>query len=162
MCTGSCESWVRGWRIIELSGASMWSFKQPYKFYNKTLWPRSSPTLHFWMAQLSPNVSVRQDAPRLTGDQPVVEKRNTKNFDYVLRSGLAGGIAGCMVSNQSQPREKPRPSINPKVSVQAKTAIAPLDRVKILFQTRNPIFEKYAGKWPPERDRKEDWLTDFF
>ncbi|KAI9285038.1 mitochondrial carrier domain-containing protein [Umbelopsis sp. AD052] len=77
------------------------------------------------MAQLSPNVSVRQDAPRLTGDQPVVEKRNTKNFDYVLRSGLAGGIAGCM----------------------AKTAIAPMDRVKILFQTRNPIFEKYAGTW---------------
>jgi len=54
-----------------------------------------------------------------------VEKRNTKNMDYVIRSGLAGGIAGCM----------------------AKTVIAPMDRVKILFQARNPIFEKYAGTW---------------
>lgn len=46
-------------------------------------------------------------------------------MDYVLRSGLAGGIAGCM----------------------AKTVIAPMDRVKILFQARNPVFEKYAGTW---------------
>ncbi|CAM0136839.1 unnamed protein product [Umbelopsis sp. WA50703] len=57
-------------------------------------------------------------------EQPMT-KRDTKNMDYVLRSGLAGGIAGCM----------------------AKTIIAPMDRVKILFQARNPIFEKYAGTW---------------
>lgn len=30
---------------------------------------------------------------------------------------------------------------------QAKTAVGPLDRVKILFQTRNPQFAKYAGSW---------------
>ncbi len=30
---------------------------------------------------------------------------------------------------------------------QAKTAVAPLDRVKILFQTQNPQFAKYSGSW---------------
>lgn len=30
---------------------------------------------------------------------------------------------------------------------QAKTVVAPLDRVKILFQTRNPQFVKYSGSW---------------
>jgi solute carrier family 25 protein 16 len=31
--------------------------------------------------------------------------------------------------------------------LQAKTVVGPLDRVKILFQTSNPNFAKYAGKW---------------
>ncbi|KAI8638849.1 mitochondrial carrier domain-containing protein [Parasitella parasitica] len=53
------------------------------------------------------------------------EKKRTQNMDYVIRSGLAGGVAGCM----------------------AKSSIAPLDRIKILFQSRNPQFEKYAGSF---------------
>ncbi|PWY99017.1 putative LEU5-mitochondrial coenzyme A transporter-member of the mitochondrial carrier family [Testicularia cyperi] len=47
------------------------------------------------------------------------------SWNYVLRSGVAGGVAGCV----------------------AKSAIAPLDRVKILFQAQNPEFQKYSGKW---------------
>ncbi|BDD55302.1 hypothetical protein MAP00_000839 [Monascus purpureus] len=48
-----------------------------------------------------------------------------QSVEYVLRSGLAGGLAGCA----------------------AKTVVAPLDRVKILFQTSNPHFAKYTGSW---------------
>lgn len=52
----------------------------------------------------------------------VIDKQS---LDYVLRSGVAGGLAGSA----------------------AKTLIAPLDRVKILFQTSNPEFLKYRGKF---------------
>ncbi|KAG0096784.1 hypothetical protein BGZ93_003982 [Podila epicladia] len=48
--------------------------------------------------------------------------RDTKSWDYIARTMVAGGIAG----------------------ITAKSAIAPLDRVKILFQASNPQFEKYA------------------
>ncbi|KAH8983737.1 mitochondrial carrier [Lactarius akahatsu] len=43
--------------------------------------------------------------------------------DQVIRSDIAGGIAGCV----------------------AKTVVTPLDRVKILFQASNPEYHKYAG-----------------
>ncbi|KUL83578.1 hypothetical protein ZTR_11321 [Talaromyces verruculosus] len=59
---------------------------------------------------------------RTLKDVKVVDKRS---LDYVLRSGLAGGLAGCA----------------------AKTVVAPLDRVKILFQASNPQFAKYSGSW---------------
>ncbi|KAL8888790.1 MAG: hypothetical protein Q9192_006117 [Flavoplaca navasiana] len=53
------------------------------------------------------------------------QKQDKQNLDYVLRTGLAGGLAGCA----------------------AKTIVGPLDRVKILFQASNPQFAKYTGSW---------------
>jgi len=51
--------------------------------------------------------------------------RDKQSLHFIVRSGLAGGVAGCV----------------------AKTVVAPLDRVKILFQASNPNFQKYAGTW---------------
>ncbi|KAJ4985586.1 mitochondrial carrier protein [Stagonosporopsis vannaccii] len=52
-------------------------------------------------------------------------KIDKKSYEYLIKSGIAGGIAGCA----------------------AKTVVGPLDRVKILFQTQNPQFAKYSGSW---------------
>ncbi|KZF23176.1 mitochondrial carrier [Xylona heveae TC161] len=52
-------------------------------------------------------------------------KSDKRSLDYAMRSGLAGGLAGCA----------------------AKTVVGPLDRVKILFQASNPQFMKYTGSW---------------
>ncbi|KAI9876391.1 MAG: hypothetical protein M1830_006628 [Pleopsidium flavum] len=60
--------------------------------------------------------------PRPAAGSKKVDKRS---LDYVLRSGLAGGMAGCA----------------------AKTIVGPLDRVKILFQASSPQFAKYTGSW---------------
>ncbi|KAL6231932.1 hypothetical protein BDW75DRAFT_218760 [Aspergillus navahoensis] len=67
------------------------------------------------------DVSHRPSKSSRSGDQ----EKNKSSLDYVLRSGLAGGLAGCA----------------------AKTVVAPLDRVKILFQASNPQFAKYTGSW---------------
>lgn len=66
-------------------------------------------------------------------DENILEARLSKpttrvpidkqSLEYVVRSGIAGGVAGCA----------------------AKTLIAPLDRVKILFQTGNADFKKFSG-----------------
>ncbi|ODQ67478.1 mitochondrial carrier [Nadsonia fulvescens var. elongata DSM 6958] len=54
--------------------------------------------------------------------KPLIDKQS---YRYVVLSGISGGVAGCA----------------------AKTLIAPLDRVKILFQTSNPEFRKYSGSF---------------
>ncbi|KAF2428655.1 mitochondrial carrier [Tothia fuscella] len=66
-----------------------------------------------------------------TDDDAILPNRRSekptdkKSWEYIVKSGVAGGLAGCA----------------------AKTFVAPLDRVKILFQTSNPQFAKYSGHW---------------
>lgn len=67
------------------------------------------------------------------------QKIDKQSLEYVIRSGLAGGIAGSA----------------------AKTLIAPFDRVKILFQTSNPEFIKYRGSFLGFfRAAKKIWVSD--
>ncbi|KAJ3097430.1 hypothetical protein HDU97_004878 [Phlyctochytrium planicorne] len=63
--------------------------------------------------------------PSSTQQQPILAKpkQDKHSASYIIRSLVAGGVAGCA----------------------AKTSIAPLDRVKILFQTNNPQFQKHSG-----------------
>lgn len=59
--------------------------------------------------------------------------------EYIVRSGIAGGISGSC----------------------AKTLIAPLDRIKILFQTSNPHYTKYSGSLRGLTEAaKHIWIND--
>ncbi|KAJ5930241.1 mitochondrial carrier [Penicillium verhagenii] len=53
------------------------------------------------------------------------KKSNERNLSQIWRKGLAGGIAGCA----------------------AKTVVAPLERVKILFQTAHLGFVRHTTHW---------------
>ncbi|EME40742.1 hypothetical protein DOTSEDRAFT_74320 [Dothistroma septosporum NZE10] len=67
------------------------------------------------------------DSDNLIPSQKGGRSRNIQrqSVEYAVRSGVAGGLAACA----------------------AKTVVAPLDRVKILFQANNPQFQKYTGTW---------------
>ncbi|KIW06900.1 uncharacterized protein PV09_02570 [Verruconis gallopava] len=91
--------------------------------------------------EFAPSVAVgrarRDPAICPTDDDTIVPRKRTgthmssqktsnkKSWEYIIKSGVAGGLAGCA----------------------AKSVVAPLDRVKILFQTSNPQFAKYSGSW---------------
>lgn len=72
-----------------------------------------------------PLAVVVQAQETLDAGSRSAQEHDKRSFSYVWRSLVAGGVAGCV----------------------AKTAIAPLDRVKILFQTNNPRFQRHAGPW---------------
>ncbi|KAL1625268.1 coenzyme A transporter [Diplodia seriata] len=63
--------------------------------------------------------------PRKSAVQSDAKKLDKRSWEYMFKSGVAGGVAGCA----------------------AKTVVGPLDRVKILFQASNPQFAKYTGSW---------------
>lgn len=66
-----------------------------------------------------PSHSISQDRP---SSLRTIDKHS---LEYVIRLGIAGGISGSA----------------------SKTLIAPLDRIKILFQTSNPEFLRYRGSF---------------
>ncbi|KAI6759276.1 hypothetical protein HG530_009956 [Fusarium avenaceum] len=69
--------------------------------------------------------SHTEPTKRPTDMDAVAPKAQMNSFEYIWKSGVAGGLAGCA----------------------GKTVVAPLDRVKILFQASNPRFAKYTGSW---------------
>ncbi|KAK8192994.1 mitochondrial carrier domain-containing protein [Phyllosticta capitalensis] len=75
------------------------------------------------VAHAAPPPQSRLDSrPETMQPQAKIDKQS---WEYVVKSGLAGGVASCA----------------------AKTVVGPLDRVKILLQASNPQFVKYSGSW---------------
>ncbi|KAJ3082942.1 hypothetical protein HK102_001371, partial [Quaeritorhiza haematococci] len=73
----------------------------------------------------SPTTTTKKKADAPTSSSPTTAQSyhvGKQNMNYIMKSLFAGGVAGCA----------------------AKTTVAPLDRVKILFQTRHPAFQKHA------------------
>lgn len=65
------------------------------------------------------------ETPSDFSDGAEIKVIDKHSMEYIVRSGIAGGISGSA----------------------AKTLIAPMDRIKILFQTSNPEFLKYRGSF---------------
>ncbi|KAL7273192.1 coenzyme A transporter [Rhizina undulata] len=80
------------------------------------------PTDDESLATMRHEEALRSPAAVGSATATVKAEQDKQSFDYIIRSGIAGGVAGCA----------------------AKTLIAPLDRVKILFQASNPQFAKYT------------------
>ncbi|GAA6034944.1 hypothetical protein JCM8097_009378 [Rhodosporidiobolus ruineniae] len=92
------------------------------------LGPTAGPSTSSPVPAPSPPSAVPASSTTSSSATPPPRKRRKRTDDSLrdlLISGFAGGIAGCV----------------------GKTTVAPLDRVKILFQTRSPDFQKYAGTW---------------
>ncbi|KAL2826673.1 mitochondrial carrier domain-containing protein [Aspergillus cavernicola] len=70
----------------------------------------------------------------MTGGLSTPDPADKRNLNYVLRTGLAGGVAGCA----------------------AKTIVAPLERVRILFQTSHFQFIKHTTSWSGLFDAMKD------
>lgn len=75
------------------------------------------------VASVSRGVSGAGDAVDTAARAPRAKQKTDLSVSYVSRSLLAGGLAGCM----------------------AKTAVAPLDRVKLLFQGSNSSVSRFSG-----------------
>ncbi|WYZ45239.1 hypothetical protein EsH8_VIII_000555 [Colletotrichum jinshuiense] len=74
---------------------------------------------------MRPRSETRTPPVHPPDDDAVAANKQMRTLDYAWRSSVAGGLAGCA----------------------GKTVVAPLDRVKILFQASNPQFAKYTGSW---------------
>lgn len=79
------------------------------------------PTSNRLISVLPPPLQV----PSIPPSPDPVRVIDKHSLEYIIRSGIAGGISGSA----------------------AKTLIAPLDRIKILFQTSNPEFLQYRGSF---------------
>lgn len=88
-----------------------------------------------------PSLEAAHATTTASSDAKPVKTIDKHSSEYVIRSGIAGGVAGSA----------------------AKTLIAPLDRIKILFQTSNPEFLPYRGSFLGLfRAGGKIWQTDGF
>lgn len=86
----------------------------------------------------APAATSRDEGTQKNAPVKVIDKQLV---EYIVRSGLAGGILGSV----------------------AKTFIAPMDRIKILFQTSNPEFLQYRGLFLGLfRAGRKIWANDGF